>query len=332
MIRVDLTSLLEDSVCYQNDINRARRKSSSAISSSSSINGDLGLQRIRAEILQMNRSAHLNLTRSSTTSFAGLIFQFGGYDGKKYSSDFQVYTSSDLISRVIQLPSLEILNSLIKNSISFKTGPFIKVNHSSGTLSFSKYWLALRIKSQDHHFVKTLRTQHSLNLTSHSASTVEEGFTCLSEGTWPHSRLTENLLRELNLEETDLISKRNSDLLLENMMKMELFSTSCVAISNQKTSLYLDSDWLALHSGFYSEFKRFPQPNINNKEQHSMNSAFIPFIKLLLFLQYSLDCKQLKLDEVFEAFDAADYLICPLILKVSIDNPVLYSTNWRTVG
>jgi hypothetical protein len=329
MIKIDLQFLLDSPDSYKTDIALLRRKSSSAISCNSSNFGSFGSNALMAESLKTHQDNPLKRTRSCSTVHQGLIFHFGGYDGKNYFSDIQVYVNNSLLEQAFGIPCIETLHKMMRKKEIFNFGPHIKLRHPSGTFSFSKYWLSIRMKSSDHPFSKLISSQYSIGLETYDSDTIEDTFKCIINGLWPSRRSSLELLISLKIKEEDLIPHSETSMLIDRMESMDQMSSCCTSIDGGRSLLYVDADWLAQSSGFFSEYLSFPSGTDSKITVQAMNANFKAFLKLQLQHQFDLGYSGLRVADVCDAFDAADYLVCPLVNKVGYCKSALHQAPSR---
>lgn len=328
MFKVDLSFLQESDEIYRKDLVVSRRKSSSAISINSSGFGNVYGSGIYAELIPCKENNPLRRTRSSCTTSNGFFFQFGGYDGEKYYSDLQVFTEKPIMEQFFGLPKLENFSKSQASRVYSRLGASVKVIHSSGHINYQKYWLLLRFRKAEHPLARQLYTQHSIDLSFYSKDVVEDSFSSILRGTWPAHELSVKLLDGLYVSSSDLILSSDVTGLIDRMRTLEVAGTCCISMDSLQERLHIDAAWIAQYSGFFSEYLTFSKTGKEHRTVHSMNKAFLSLLKLLLVHHFGYDYRDLHQSELFEAFDMADYLVCPSILKVAQSDPALYTPAW----
>ena len=271
----------------------------------------------------------LDRRRPACTVEGGIIFMFGGYDGHHYHADLQVYFERPVVEMIFGLPRLDQLEEQFRLAPRGTSSSILKIRHSSGVVGYPKYWMAVRFKNKRHRFVGMIEDQHTLDLSSFSLQDVESAFSSHMQGTWPIQERPLEILKLLGISQNDIIHEQSISLLLESMKSLERFGSCCISLGGDRGQLYLDGGWLAQFSGFFREFTTFSPSCEDQKAVQSMNQSFLCLLKVLLIQRFALDYKALKLEEVLDAFECADYLVCPLIQKVELVKAAVHQTLRR---
>lgn len=298
-----------------------RRKSSCAVGSTSSFQTyefNAKINRvIRSQVVETTGMTLKGRRRSGYATQGGLMFVFGGFDGHKYHSDIHVCSFKPILDEILGIPRVSLFNEGYQPPFSLREVSCIKVYCQQGTITIPKFWLLLRLRSTCEQLQANLSKSNTLFLTNFSVGQAEDFFLRILRGEWGSDRTFQQISAALNLQEHDLI-KRSDVHSLEARLKQEGDSSATrVSITGMHLDLFIDQAFLARYSSFFRENMQFSADCRCMNSEHSMDARFLSYIKLTLEIHFQLESTCLDVSQLIDAWQAADYLVAPIVQQVS---------------